>query len=70
MSLPRDDRDREIEAGTNDMAYGPAESWPAWTDLSTWEVGPEPLLPSDEDIEAWEKEEGHRRWLDHLAEGF
>jgi hypothetical protein len=57
--------DSIIELGIDDDAYGPAESWPSWTDDDRWEPGPEPLpyesdepspWPTDVEIEEYEAE--------------
>ena len=44
---------RELEADPIDPA-----DWPAWTDLETWELGPEPTEDEPDDVEApWPTEE-------------
>jgi hypothetical protein len=54
-AIPWVDDDECIECGLDDADYGPAESWPEWTDRWTFEEGPAKEgclnldnLPSDE----------------------
>jgi hypothetical protein len=46
MSIARDDRDRIVELGLDDDDYGPASSWPSWTDSDRW-------VPTDPPLHRW-----------------
>jgi hypothetical protein len=52
------DHDAVIECGACDPEYGPAESWPAWTDEARF-------VPSEQDLEDMAE---YSAWLDRLEE--
>jgi hypothetical protein len=50
-------------AALDDPAWGPPESWPAWTDAFTWEPGPDPysrFLDQLERLDSLRREEDAR----------
>jgi hypothetical protein len=61
--------------GLDDPDYGPAESWPSWTDEDIWTIGPEPqplepepagepaYEPTDAD---WDEMARYCEWADRV----
>src|SRR5262245_7577555 len=74
--IPGAELDELYELGFDDADFGPAESWPAWTDMGIWETGPEtdvtaepyvPTLEDELDYAEWASEV-ERRWQDERIE--
>jgi hypothetical protein len=70
-AIPFAGDDQIIESGVDDADYGPAESWPEWTDSERFEPSPddEAWRMSQNDDDDWQADASEQaRWSRRLEE--